>query len=215
MPPTGTRGSGILPSMRDVVRAAAERFQTRYEGRLSFMYLDRLGLVTTAIGNKIDPVTDALRLPWRANNVLATPDQITAEWCHVKSLKGLAQAGGDAFLHETVLRLLDPDIDELFQRTLDGQWGYLWAAYPEADQWPAAAQLGALSMEWAMGAGRIVPGPAFEYPRWRAAALAQDWAECARQCTMWGVGIESRNAEQKALFEAALTLGPDQLPEGV
>lgn len=191
------------------------RFQTRYEGRLAFMYLDQLGLVTTGIGNKVDPVQDALLLPWRSNGALASPGQITAEWNHVKSLQSMRQQGGGAFERETVLRLLDPDIDALFSRTIAAEWNVILAAYPVADAWPASAQLATLSMTWAMGAGRIVPGAAFEYPRWRAAALAQDWAECSRQCTMQGVGIQARNAENVFLFEACATLDPDVLPQGI
>ena len=35
------------------------------EGRLEFMYLDVKGLVTIGVGNLIDSIADAQRLPWR------------------------------------------------------------------------------------------------------------------------------------------------------
>lgn len=200
--------------MRASVTAAARAFQTTYEGRCAFMYVDREGLVTTGIGNKIDPVEDALRLPWQVDGRAASPAEIRGEWFLVKSRQDLR--GADIHLRAAITRLYlaEESIDALFDSETARMWGLIVGGYPDAETWPAGAQLGSLSMSWAMGAGRILPGPAFQYPHFRAAALAQSWGIAAQECKMDGVGIDGRNAANKKLFLAAAKAGadPDSLP---
>lgn len=200
--------------MRAAVRAAARDFQTRFEARVASMYLDGDGWVTTGIGNKIDPVADALRLPWLRDDTgaRATLNAIQDEWCRVKGRQDLRGAPLPARLAITSLHLAEESIDALFDSEIARMWGQIVAGYPDAEEWPAPAQLGALSMCWAMGAGRIVPGDAFQYPHFRAAALARSWGICAQECRMKGTGIEPRNAATKALFLAAARGGdPDTI----
>jgi GH24 family phage-related lysozyme (muramidase) len=183
-------------------------FQTEYEDRCNFLYIDRLGLVTTGIGNLCDPVTLALHLPWKqSNGNPATLNQIQDEWIKVKDRQDLRGAPIAARKAITTLRLDNVDVNALFNIETDRMWVQIVSGYPDADQWPADAQLATLSMCWAMGAGRILPGTTFQYPKWRAAALVQDWATCAAQCHMQGVGIDGRNAENVKLFKSAATVG--------
>jgi hypothetical protein len=198
--------------MRPVVRAAVEAFQTKYEGKLPFPYCDELGLVTTAIGNLIDPVSLAIGLPWQISGATATELQIVSGWQAVKARQDLKGQGGGAYANVCPLRLTEEAIHALFLAETDRMWGQILAAYPDAEEWPASSQLGTLSMVWAMGMGHLEPGPAFDFPHWRAAALAQDWPTCAAQCAMQGVGIAKRNTENVALFKAASTSNPDTLP---
>ena len=81
--------------MRKSVEEAWIGFSTRFEGRIQWMYLDILGLVTTGIGNLIDPKPAALSLPWRHVGTYerATVGEISVEWDMMKSRKGLAQTG--------------------------------------------------------------------------------------------------------------------------
>lgn len=201
--------------MRAVVTGAARAFQTKYEGRCAFLYVDLLGLVTTGIGNLVDPVAKALALPWRRpDGSLATLNEIQEEWIEVKDRQDLRGRPISERAAITTLHLLESDIDSLFDRETARMWAQIVAGYPGAETWPAAAQLGTLSMSWAMGVGRIVPGETFEYPHFRAAALAQDWASCASECRMQGVGIEGRNEANERLFLAAAAGGdPDALPD--
>jgi hypothetical protein len=45
------------------VQAAFVPISSKLEGYLPWMYLDILGWVTTGMGNKVDPVSQALSLP--------------------------------------------------------------------------------------------------------------------------------------------------------
>lgn len=60
-------------------------FSQPLEGLLTFMYTDSLGLVTTGLGNLIDPVSLALPLPWRnPDGSLADQATVEAQWQAVK-----------------------------------------------------------------------------------------------------------------------------------
>ena len=65
--------------------------------------------------------------------------------------------------------------------------------------WPADAQLGLLSMAWAMG-------PAFKFPNFQAACARQDFQAAADQCHMAdgnNPGLRPRNAANRQLFLSA------------
>jgi hypothetical protein len=47
--------------------AALRKFLPKYEGNVTWMYLDQGGLVHTGIGFNIDSLSDAQKLPWRRN----------------------------------------------------------------------------------------------------------------------------------------------------
>ena len=59
--PVGGARREAARQMRPSVFAAFPGFITRFEGRLPFMYLDTKGLVTTGVGNLIDPLVPASR----------------------------------------------------------------------------------------------------------------------------------------------------------
>jgi GH24 family phage-related lysozyme (muramidase) len=159
--------------VRPAVSAIAPKFTDAFEGKLSWMYLDVKCLVTTGRGNLIDPVTSALALPWyhRSNNAVARPDEITREWMTVKSMKSMAPRGGMAFASMTDLRLSDPALDQLFFGKVDEMWTTLAARF-SCETWCADAQLGLLSMAWALG-------PHFAFPKFQAAVAVGDWATAA------------------------------------
>ena len=160
--------------MLDEVRAVLPTFTDRYEGKLFHPYLDVLGLVTTGRGNLIDPMPLAIPLPWQVDGAPATSAVIVAEWQYVKSLQQFRKNGGRFFEHLTKLRLTPDAVDALCV----SKWVQLetellkrpeFFGFPSA---PAPAQLGTLSMCWAMGAD-------FHFPHFQAAFAAQDWATCA------------------------------------
>ena len=74
--------------MFPAVQSGFPAFSAKFEGRVSYMYLDVKGLVTVGVGNLVDPVSVAQALPFRFKNKPgigapgspATPDQIAAEW---------------------------------------------------------------------------------------------------------------------------------------
>jgi hypothetical protein len=151
--------------MRQAVHDAFPAFTDKFEGKVSWMYLDVLGLVTTGRGNLIDPVTPALALPWKQAitggnfGALATRDQVVSEWMRVKALQSMKNRGGGAFSSVTTLRLASDDIDALTAQKLAENEEMLKKSFPGFDNWCADAQLALFSMAWAMGAGfsRLFP----------------------------------------------------------
>jgi hypothetical protein len=163
------------------------------------MYLDSKGYVTTGMGNLIDTVGAANALPWkRANGEEASPSEIARAWNAVKARTDLSQQGGGAFENVTSLRLSDFDIQRLIASKLEQFEGALKGSYPNFENWPADAQMGALSMAWAMG-----PGYPARFPRFSKAVnqLLPDFELAAVESSM--VDPIPRNAMNRALFENA------------
>jgi hypothetical protein len=80
---------------------------------------------------------------------------------------------------------------------------YLRQRYPAYDDWPADAQLGLLSMSWAMG-------PGFKFPAFDAAVTDLDFARAATVCSINSTnnpGVVPRNAANKQLFGNAAAVG--------
>jgi hypothetical protein len=177
-------------------------FNNPLEGRLPFMYLDKNNLVTTGMGNKIDPRSIAEALPWYDENSGSTAsiDEIDAAWDAVKARTDLSPLGGSAFRDVTSLRLTPESIDDLIFSKLFEMERYLERRPPFTDFqiWPADAQLGLLSMSWGMG-------PAFNFPRFQEFASQRRWTETAAECRFNpDVGsIRVRNDRNQQLFRNA------------
>src|SRR5262249_50408090 len=184
------------------VQAFFRPFSEKFEGSVSYMYLDILGLVTVGVGNLIDPLKLATALPFRFKNrpgiaapgTAASLDQIAAEWQRLKSDTLLAKQGAKACDAVTELELDDDAINTLIGAQLSSNEGILKARTPFAgyDTWPADAQLGLLSMAWALGPA----GPA-RFPRFSAACQRLDFATAAAECGLnetGNPGLVPRNA---------------------
>ena len=126
--------------------------------------------------------------------------------------------GGGTFASVTTLKLAQIDVDALDFARVDSDERTLKARSPFAsfDLWCADAQLGLLSMAWAMG-------PEFLFPHFRSAAASQDWMVAAGkpgnatddfltpnpyrgQAWMRDVsnpGLRKRNLANKVLFQNA------------
>lgn len=204
--------------MRDSVRAAFNAFTDRFEGKVGWMYPDIRGLITTGRGNLIDPVAAALELPWghADSSSAATQDEIRAEWSLVKSSVAFRMKGAGYFARITSLRLSEAAIDELCVKRLEGFEVVLRRYNPGYDSWCADAQLGILSMSWAMGSAFE---PVDHFVGFQAAANAGRWDECAgaagdantdKACRglAWindtgNPGVRPRNLANKVLFHNA------------
>jgi GH24 family phage-related lysozyme (muramidase) len=201
--------------MKPEVRDAFPTFTDAFEGRTGYLYTDVFGLVTTGRGNLVDygyrrsdpngpqgasDPAPALSLGWHvsaSDPTLATAQQIRSQWFKVKAAWPATQSVHCEWL--TSIRLYLSDIDALTYRKLDEMWAQLLRIYPGAEDWPACAQLGLISMAWAMGAS-------FNFPKFHAAALARDWLVCMTECAMDAThnpGLEPRNAANRALFHGA------------
>lgn len=178
------------------------KFSERFEGCVPYMYLDIKGLVTVGIGNLIDPVEEALKLPFRFkdNGEKASVPDISREWKYINGLSYLKTAGAGAAAFRTTLELSDEDIGKIVKSRLlhnDIVVSSLPAFY-KWDSWPADAQLGVMSMAWAMGAGGFKG-----FPKFMMAAANSDFAGMAAECKLDdsdNAGLTPRNAANKQCF---------------
>jgi GH24 family phage-related lysozyme (muramidase) len=202
--------------MRPEVRAEFLGFTDQFESNLGYLYTDIFGLVTTGRGNLVDPglrrrkagdgygaptSIRALGLPWKypEDGRPATAKEVDTAWWIVKRAWPGVQSKACASL--TVIRLDQGAVDALSFQVLDEMWAATLRRFEEAEEWPAPAQKATLSMAWAMG-------EAFEqgFPRFTAAARAQDWKRCSLECKMdetGNPGLIPRNFANKKLFEEA------------
>jgi GH24 family phage-related lysozyme (muramidase) len=193
--PSAAAGASL--AMHPSVLQAFEPFSTKFEGFLPYMYLDIKGLVTTGMGNLIDPIGEALRLPWkRPDGSLASQDEIRAAWNAVKARTDLAPKFGQAFAGVTTLRLDKEGIEQLIARRLKENEDYLRTKFPGYGTWPADAQLGLHSMAWAMG-------PGFKFPAFEAAVNREppDFHAAAAASHMNDAGNPGLTSRNKANFE--------------
>ena len=182
--------------MQPSVRVGFIPFITPFEGKTNFMYSDSKGFVTTGIGNKIDPVSVALAIPWKnADGSLADSNTIQTEWQLVKSSFPKVQSFADEGI--TSLRINEQDIQNLVETRLKQDEFFLMGGtnYPGYTDWPADAQLGLLDMAWNMG-------PGFNFPKFKAAANAQDFATAAIESHCSNCDSK-RNAAHVLLFNNA------------
>lgn len=166
--------------MRQAVHDAWHEFSEPLEGRVKYMYLDSAkptGLVTVGVGNLIDPLSEALRLPFRhRDGSPATRSEITAVWLRVKGL----EANKDKHISQrsdASLILTEDDIDALVASRIASNEVELRRFFPGWDEWPADAQLGIMSWCWAVG-------PRSPYPRMFAALRDGDFERSATEVTV-------------------------------
>lgn len=173
------------------------------------MYLDLKGLVTTGAGNLIDNSqagemytawAPALKLPWRVKGEkgrLASQSEIATEWQRVKDAQ--AERKSLSYWPQTAkLVLADADLNNLVMDELDLTYSELERRpeFATVGTWPADAELGLISMGWAMGAG-------FHFPLFQAAAAKRDFAKMAAECHMddeYNPGLVPRNRANFVLF---------------
>ncbi|HEY3732652.1 MAG TPA: hypothetical protein VGL63_01945 [Streptosporangiaceae bacterium] len=189
--------------MYQSVKNVFNSFTGRFEGRVHWMYVDVKGLITTGVGNLIDPVSMAVVLPFQhANGAAATQAEITAAWTDLKNNSiALGKAGYQACASHNDLRLSDPAIDNLVSSKLASNEITFLRSFPAFATWPADAQLAGMSMCWALG-----PAFASQWPKLAAALNAKDWATAAANCsisTTGNPGVAPRNTADIALFNNA------------
>jgi hypothetical protein len=193
--------------MRASVIAVFADFTEALEGHADCLYLDKLGLVTTARGNLVDPYPLAARLPWMVDsNGPATQPQIASEWQLVKQRQDLRTASYPVRRAITHLRLTNDAIDALTSTKCLSNEAILRNHFGDAyDNAPADAQLAILSLCWAVGAAGIVAPGTHHFPKLALAFAARDYATCAVECIMPpeanpGNNLDARNAANTALF---------------
>lgn len=190
--------------MHESVLKVFPSFSTRFEGRVHSMYLDILGLITTGIGNLIDTPEETARLPWfhEATGERATEAEIKAAWHQLKARQDIKTKHWRFAAELNDLRLTDEAIDELVEAKLKSNEAYLKSRYyPGWDDFPADAQLGILSMAWALG-----PGFPRTFKNFTRHVLAGEWNHAIVACKIreeGNPGVVPRNAANRVCFSNA------------
>lgn len=187
--------------MKESAKKVFEVESVRLEGYVPFMYLDVKGLVTTGIGNLIDPMPLGGNLPWRRKTTkeLATQSEYSSEWQLIKNTTTLAKHGHRAASGLTKLYLEKEDVYTLVAQVRDRFYGILKVRFPEIDSWPADAQLATMSMAWACG-------PWFRFANLEAALRAKNFRGAAASCainTTGNPGVRPRNVMNTSLYITA------------
>lgn len=215
--------------MHTSVRSCFVKFNEPIERRVAHMYLDVKGLVTVGIGNLYDVertgdtaglkkvMEELVTLPfvYKDTGMPASKADIEADWKKVKKKQEWAKLKLDVMLtkfdDETDLRLSNQAIDTLVLKKADAMERELKRdpAFWDFDQWPADAQLGLLSMAWALGTTKLRTG----WPNFKAACRKQDFDDAAQRCgilTAGNPGVIPRNhADQRLFKNAAAVLAND------
>lgn len=190
--------------LHDSVKAAWHTFSEPLEGRVAGMYLDIRGLVTCAVGILIDPLSLAMPLPWKrdSDGQPATPDQVRAAWHVLKSRQDLKKRNVSHARALTGLHLDDADIDAIVAKKLEANAAFITAHhFPLFDEFPADAQLGIMSMAWAVG-----PGFPTKFPTFAGFAKRQAWEDAIEHCsirTEGNPGVIPRNRANRVCFANA------------
>jgi GH24 family phage-related lysozyme (muramidase) len=189
--------------MKKTVLDIFPSFTEKFEGYVAYMYLDVKGLVTCGCGNLIDPVSQAVNLPFtKKDGTKASKVEIIAEWTSIKLHTELAKEGHKSAQKYCNLRLSDEAISNLVRSKLEQNEDYLIKHYfADFNFWPADAQLAVLSMAWALGAGFPT-----KWTTLKNACLAHDWLAAAKNCHINEVGnpgIKPRNEANVRLFNSA------------
>jgi hypothetical protein len=206
--------------MHASVHSVFRGFSTQFEADIPFMYLDVRSLVTIGVGNLIDPLSTMpawlkTKFFHKDTKAAATLDEVDAEWALVKSLTSLSHklaTHKGSFIDKTDLRIGSDTIGRLVDEKLLANERFLKGLkfFKDFDKWPADAQLGVLSMSWAMGAGFALAKRKHTeeliWKEFREACEKQDWATAAQRCHIseaGNPGVIRRNAADKLLFENA------------
>ena len=198
--------------MKQSVRDAFVGYSAPLEGVCSYLYSDILGLVTTAIGILVDPISAALTLPlMRPDGTPASRAEIAAAWSRVKGDPKCAKLGHRYAATLTDLRLTDEGIERLVLGKLYANDVFLQRRYPDWETYPADAQLACHSLSWACGS-------AYRFPRFDTALTARDFAQAALECTIaeaGNPGVVPRNSRQRILLRNASVVEREGLPDDV
>jgi hypothetical protein len=205
--------------MRDVVREVFYSFNAPMEGEVPFFYQDVKGLVSIGVGILCDPIQLALGLPLvHADGRPATRNEIAAEWLRIKNLppnsrgQTAAQLGHLYAKPHTTLSLTRDGLEYTMMSKVNQMDAYLETRFPGYSEWPADAQLGALSLSWACG-------PAFRFPKCEAALRSLDFRTAAVECFMPEErtisGLRPRNRVNRLLFNNAAVVVQEGHDPGV
>ena len=153
-------------------------FNRDLEGVVSCMYADKKGLITTAMGNLIDPIGAALVLAWKLpDGSLAPRADAIAAWHTIKDDPVCAKRGWTYAAKRSTLRLDAEDIHALIFSKLRKHDRTFAARFSDWEDRPEDAQLAVHSMAWAMGSNFWD-----KFPKFLRAFTHEDYQTAADEC---------------------------------
>ena len=168
---------------------------TRWEGRISHMYLDTVAKVTVGVGQMLPDVAAAQKLAFvrRDNRALATPAEIKRDFDAVAAQpKGLLAA---SYRKATLLDLPDPAIDAVLKVMVDGFTAGLGKRFAGWAGYPSPAKRALLDMSFNLGLDGLVN----KFPSLKKAVETGKWDLAAKECQRNGIG-QQRNDWARDLF---------------
>lgn len=149
--------------IRPSVVAKFVQFSTPLEGDELAPYPDNRNLITVGIGCLLDSPGFALAtgLTWPLpDGTQASVAEIVRQLTALKALDLRNWPATSArVLGATTIRLTQAGVLALVTQRLEQDWAYLVTRFTAIESWPADAQLFALSLAWAEGAGWDVGNP--------------------------------------------------------
>lgn len=156
---------------------------TRWEGRVSWPYLDNAEFpnVTIGIGCLVASVDEMRALPLRrvADGQLATAAEVGAEFVRLRLMVG----GQRAAAYRGRYYLAEADIDEIAIERLRRLVAGMPAVFPAWDDLPAPAQACLLDLGWNCGLGQRPGLLGWTHLREALASSPPDWSLAAENCT--------------------------------
>jgi hypothetical protein len=200
----GTVGQGILDNWVRFNTAgftAPDGSKSPNEGLGYGLYPDIKGLMTSGMGNLMEPVSVAQAAPFKKGAPIGGPatedmpaasaQEIADEWSRIRAMSPVALATGKPAASDlaaagglsarakgvTTLNLTPAGVQGIIANKLASNDTILRRNYPAYDSWPLDAQIALHSMAWAMG-------PAFNFPSFKAASQGAipNFAAMADQC---------------------------------
>ncbi len=167
---------------------------TRWEGRISHMYLDTVAKVTVGVGKMLPDATAALALGFvrRDSGAKATADEIKRDYLAVAAQPKGQLAG--SYKKFTQLDLPEAAIDALLKTVVDAFVADLAKRYAGWAGLPAQAKRALLDMCFNLG-----PGGLAAFARLKAAVDARNWDSVAKECFRNGIA-QVRNDWTRDLF---------------
>lgn len=191
--------------MWQTVKNAFIRFTVDLEGRCLWPYLDVKGLVTTGDGNLIDSPQAMIEFNrwYHKSGAPATDVEIASEWNTVKALQSHSNDHPNFWRDRALLTMNADETDaKVLVKLVQFETSMMQIKQLHSYcNMTADAQMGLLSMVWAMGVGNMA-----SYHKFLAFADKLDYAGMASECYMDAThnpGLVDRNYYNKKMFTNA------------
>jgi GH24 family phage-related lysozyme (muramidase) len=184
----------------------------RWEGKLSYMYLDSRGYVTVGIGNLVSSSGYAKSLGFlnAATHQPAKPEEVEKAFNAVKST-AISKKKAIYRQHPSI-ELPAEKLAELAKARLTKEFlPNLKKRFPDFDSLPKPARRGLIDMIYNLGVGNFATQFDGKHSKFGPAVRRHDWDMAGQQCDVSSSRV-SRNEWRRAQFQLAFAQEPVPLP---